>query len=75
VTLALLATSHSPLLEHAELAAEVSVELESAFAEARRFVREFDPDVIVNFAPDHYNGFLLPADAAVLHRLRRREHR
>jgi len=57
VTLALLATSHSPLLEHAELAAEVSAELESAFAEARRFVREFDPDVIVNFAPDHYNGF------------------
>ena len=57
MTLALLATSHSPLLEHAELAAEVSVELESAFAEARRFVCEFDPDVIVNFAPDHYNGF------------------
>jgi 2,3-dihydroxyphenylpropionate 1,2-dioxygenase len=57
VTLALLATSHSPLLEHAELDAEVSAELEAAFAQARRFVHEFDPDVIVNFAPDHYNGF------------------
>jgi 2,3-dihydroxyphenylpropionate 1,2-dioxygenase len=57
VTLALLATSHSPLLEHAELDAEVSAELESAFGEARRFVREFDPDVVVNFGPDHYNGF------------------
>ena len=57
VTLALLAMSHSPLLEHAELDAEVSAELEAAFAEARRFVQEFDPDVIVNFAPDHYNGF------------------
>jgi 2,3-dihydroxyphenylpropionate 1,2-dioxygenase len=57
MTLALLATSHSPLLEHAELGAEVSAELETAFAQARRFVREFDPDVIVNFAPDHYNGF------------------
>jgi 2,3-dihydroxyphenylpropionate 1,2-dioxygenase len=57
MTLALLATSHSPLLEHAELNAEVSAELESAFAQARRFVHDFDPDVIVNFAPDHYNGF------------------
>jgi 2,3-dihydroxyphenylpropionate 1,2-dioxygenase len=57
VTLALLAMSHSPLLEHAELDAEVSGELEAAFAEARRFVHDFDPDVVVNFAPDHYNGF------------------
>lgn len=57
MTLALLATSHSPLLEHAELDAEVSAELETAFDEARRFVRDFDPDVVVNFGPDHYNGF------------------
>src|SRR5919205_3477898 len=57
MTLALLATSHSPLLEHAELPADVSAELEGAFEEARRFVREFDPDVVVNFGPDHYNGF------------------
>src|SRR5919107_4508177 len=57
MTLALLATSHSPLLEHAELDAEVSAELEAAFTEAGRFVHEFDPDVVVNFAPDHYNGF------------------
>src|SRR4051812_40872303 len=57
MTLALLAMSHSPLLEHAELGAEVSGELEAAFTEARRFVHDYDPDVIVNFAPDHYNGF------------------
>lgn len=57
MTLALLATSHSPLLGHTELDAQVSAELESAFDQARRFVREFDPDVIVNFGPDHYNSF------------------
>ena len=57
MTLALLAMSHSPLLEHAELDADVSGELETAFTEARRFVHAFDPDVVVNFAPDHYNGF------------------
>jgi 2,3-dihydroxyphenylpropionate 1,2-dioxygenase len=57
MTMALLAMSHSPLLEHAELDAEVSTELHGAFEEARRFARDFDPDVVVNFAPDHYNGF------------------
>jgi len=57
MTLALLATSHSPLLEYADLPADVSGELEAAFDEARRFVRDFDPDLVVNFAPDHYNGF------------------
>jgi 2,3-dihydroxyphenylpropionate 1,2-dioxygenase len=57
MTVALLAMSHSPLLDHAELDADVSGELENAFDGARRFVHAFDPDVIVNFAPDHYNGF------------------
>lgn len=64
MSLALLAMSHSPLLEHAELPLDVSAELEEAFAKARTFVHDFDPDVIVNFAPDHYNGFfytLMPA--------------
>jgi 2,3-dihydroxyphenylpropionate 1,2-dioxygenase len=57
MTVALLATSHSPLLEYADLPGEISQELEDAFAEARRFAHEFDPDVVVNFGPDHYNGF------------------
>ncbi|MFI9625852.1 3-carboxyethylcatechol 2,3-dioxygenase [Streptomyces sp. NPDC052042] len=64
MTLALLATSHSPLLDYADLPADVSQELEDAFAEARRFVHEFDPDLVVNLGPDHYNGFfyrLMPA--------------
>jgi 2,3-dihydroxyphenylpropionate 1,2-dioxygenase len=64
VTVALLATSHSPLLEFAELDDELSAELESTFEEGRRFVKEFDPELVVNFGPDHYNGFfynLMPA--------------
>ena len=28
-----------------------------AFEAARAFVKDFDPDLIINFAPDHYNGF------------------
>lgn len=54
---AVLCMSHSPLLEHAELSAEVSGELESAFADARGFVEDFDPELVISFAPDHYNGF------------------
>lgn len=57
MTLALLATSHSPLLEHADLPADIADELDDTFTEARRFVHEFDPDLVVNVAPDHYNGF------------------
>ncbi|KQU29399.1 MULTISPECIES: 3-carboxyethylcatechol 2,3-dioxygenase [unclassified Rhodococcus (in: high G+C Gram-positive bacteria)] len=57
MTVALLAMSHSPLLDHAELPSEVTAELETAFGRARRFVHDYDPDVVVNIAPDHYNGF------------------
>src|SRR3954467_14347996 len=57
MTLALLAMSHSPLLEFADLEADVTAELDQTFAAAKHFVHDFDPDVVVNLAPDHYNGF------------------
>ena len=50
---ALLAMSHSPLLHHVQ----PSPEVKAGIAEALRFVKEFDPDLIINFGPDHYNGF------------------
>ena len=56
MSLALICMSHSPLLNHADLAPDVAEEVASAFAEARAFAGEFDPEVIVVFAPDHYNG-------------------
>src|SRR6478735_2347656 len=54
---ALLAMSHSPLLHHVQPSPEVKAEVEAGFETARTFVKEFDPDLIINFAPDHYNGF------------------
>ena len=57
MSLALLATSHSPLLEHADLDPMVADELDEAFDTARTFVKDFDPDLVINFGPDHYNGF------------------
>lgn len=54
---ALLTMSHSPLLEHANPPEEVAEAVQGAFAKAREFVTAFDPDLIINFGPDHYNGF------------------
>lgn len=55
--LALCCLSHSPLLDLTDPAAEVAVDVGSALATARHFANAFDPDVVVLFAPDHYNGF------------------
>ena len=54
---ALVCMSHSPLLEFAEPPAEVLEAVRDAFDRARVFVTEFEPTLVVSFAPDHYNGF------------------
>ncbi|RAN69549.1 3-(2,3-dihydroxyphenyl)propionate dioxygenase [Bacillus sp. SRB_336] len=55
--LALVCMSHSPLLEHTDPPADVKAAVEAAFEEVRAFAADFKPDLIVNFGPDHYNGF------------------
>ncbi|MBM4727284.1 3-carboxyethylcatechol 2,3-dioxygenase [Rhodococcus hoagii] len=54
---ALLCMSHSPLLAYADPPADVVASVQGAFEHARTFVRDFDPDLVVNFGPDHFNGF------------------
>ena len=54
---ALVCMSHSPLLEHTDPPADVKAAVEAAFDQVRAFAAEFKPDLIVNFGPDHYNGF------------------
>ena len=56
MTQALVCMSHSPLLEDTEPPEEVQNGRRAAFAVAQ-FVKDFDPDLVVNFGPDHYNGF------------------
>lgn len=56
--LALCATSHSPLIGLHDPSADVRAEVEEVLAGARAFAEEFAPDLVVVFAPDHYNGFL-----------------
>src|SRR6478609_7964940 len=57
MTLALIAMSHSPLLELSQPPAELTEDVETAFAAARKFIVEYDPELVVVFGPDHYNGF------------------
>ena len=57
MSLALVCMSHSPLLEYADPPAEVAAAVDEAFAGARAFVADFEPTLVVSFAPDHYNGF------------------
>ncbi|WP_373692377.1 3-carboxyethylcatechol 2,3-dioxygenase [[Mycobacterium] kokjensenii] len=51
--------SHSPLLNLPGPPRELMDDVEAAIAEAAAFVADFDPQLTVVFAPDHYNGFFL----------------
>lgn len=57
MSVALVCMSHSPLLEFSDPPADVRAAVDGAFANARAFVKDYDPTLIVSFAPDHYNGF------------------
>jgi 2,3-dihydroxyphenylpropionate 1,2-dioxygenase len=54
---ALVGLSHSPLIGKNNPAPEVLARIDEAVEGARAFVREFDPELVVLYAPDHYNGF------------------
>src|SRR6478735_8239442 len=55
--IALCCMSHSPLLNLPGPSQELLDDIESAIAAAREFVTAFDPELVVTFSPDHYNGF------------------
>ena len=49
--------SHTPLTGYYDPAPEVVAEVAQIHAAARSRVEQFDPELVVVFAPDHYNGF------------------
>lgn len=53
--------SHSPLLNLPGPSQELLDDIEGAIAVARDFVAAFDPELVVTFSPDHYNGFFYRA--------------
>lgn len=64
MTLALCCISHSPLLDLPGPPAALLDEIDAVTGRARDFVRDFDPELVVVFSPDHFNGFfhrLMPA--------------
>jgi 2,3-dihydroxyphenylpropionate 1,2-dioxygenase len=57
VTAAAVGLSHSPLIGKNDPAPDVLARVAQAVNDARAFVREFAPDLVVLYAPDHNNGF------------------
>jgi 2,3-dihydroxyphenylpropionate 1,2-dioxygenase len=49
--------SHSPLLNLPGPSRDLLDDVENGLAAARRFVEDYDPELVVIFFPDHYNGF------------------
>lgn len=62
--LALYCLSHTPVFGQVEPGPGVQAEVDAALSQAATEIDAFGPDLVVLFAPDHYNGFffnLMPA--------------
>ncbi|MDX3523648.1 3-carboxyethylcatechol 2,3-dioxygenase [Streptomyces scabiei] len=57
MTAAAVGLSHSPLIGRNDPDPEVVTRVDQAVEGAREFIRAFDPELVVLYAPDHYNGF------------------
>ncbi|WP_445928335.1 3-carboxyethylcatechol 2,3-dioxygenase [Mycobacterium persicum] len=55
--LALCCISHSPLLNLPGPPRDLLDDVNAAIGKAREFAGEYDPELVVIFSPDHYNGF------------------
>ncbi|WP_193040533.1 MULTISPECIES: 3-carboxyethylcatechol 2,3-dioxygenase [unclassified Pseudomonas] len=49
--------SHTPLVGYVDPAPQVLAEVDGVIDAARERIAHFDPQLVVLFAPDHYNGF------------------
>jgi 2,3-dihydroxyphenylpropionate 1,2-dioxygenase len=54
--LALATTSHTPLMGVTQPASDVVAAVDATFDQVRATIRQFDPELVIIFAPDHYNG-------------------
>src|SRR3954465_12814138 len=57
VPMALCCMSHSPLLNLPGPPQDLLDDVDAAITQAREFVTDYDPELVVTFSPDHYNGF------------------
>ena len=56
--------SHTPLVGYVDPEPQVLAEVDGMISDARERIARFDPELVVLFGPDHYNGFfydMMPA--------------
>ena len=49
--------SHTPLVGLVDPSPDVLAEINAEINSARQQIEAFDPELVILFAPDHYNGF------------------
>jgi 2,3-dihydroxyphenylpropionate 1,2-dioxygenase len=49
--------SHTPLMKAGPVEPDVRRRVEAAFAQLAGAVRAYEPDCVIQFSPDHFNGF------------------
>src|SRR3982074_285912 len=57
MSVAIVCASHTPLMYRGPASNDTEQRVRTAFGKLGSFVREFEPDYIIQFAPDHFNGF------------------
>lgn len=55
--LAVLSASHTPLMKNGITTDEVRAGVKRGFRELAERAQNFNPDLVIQFAPDHFNGF------------------
>lgn len=55
--LSLICASHTPLIDRIRIAPELDAKVRQAYLQLTKHMLAFDPELIVQFAPDHYHGF------------------
>ena len=64
MTLALACASHSPLMPYGPVDAATRSAIADSFQNLAAIIQDFAPDLVIEFGPDHFNGFfydLMPA--------------
>lgn len=60
----MICASHTPLMDHVDTDPVIDADVRTHFRELAQQVREYDPELVIIFAPDHFKGFfydMLPA--------------
>lgn len=55
--LAVLSASHTPLMRDGVTSTDVRNAVKQGFHELAERARQFNPDLVIQFSPDHFNGF------------------